>query len=65
MKEEGSVRRTSGRARFPATSRDLSLEIPIDLPAARIVDALRQAEADVPATGEDPPRLATTIAFWM
>jgi phenylalanyl-tRNA synthetase beta chain len=52
------VVRYAALPRFPATSRDLSLEIPIDLPAARIVDALRQAEAEVPATGDDPPRLA-------
>jgi phenylalanyl-tRNA synthetase beta chain len=44
--------------RFPATSRDLSLEIPVDLPAARVVDALREAERALPLADEDPPRLA-------
>jgi phenylalanyl-tRNA synthetase beta chain len=45
--------------RFPATSRDLSLEIPIDLPAATVVTALRDAARAIePATESDPPRLA-------
>ena len=43
--------------RFPATSRDLSLEIPIDLPAHDVVQSLIVAEGAVPAAGEDPPRL--------
>ena len=44
--------------RFPATSRDLSLEVPIDLPASRVVAALQAAEAEVPVDGERPVRLA-------
>jgi len=45
--------------RFPATSRDLSLEIPLGLPAADVVAALREAaaaRADL-AGAADPPRL--------
>jgi phenylalanyl-tRNA synthetase beta chain len=44
--------------RFPATSRDLSLEVPVELPAARVVAALLAAESDVAPTGDDPARLA-------
>jgi phenylalanyl-tRNA synthetase beta chain len=43
--------------RFPATSRDLSLEIPLGLPAAEVVLALRAGAAAQTLTGEDPPRL--------
>lgn len=43
--------------RFPATSRDLSLEIPLSLPAAEVVLALRAGAAAQALTGEDPPRL--------
>lgn len=43
--------------RFPATSRDLSLEIPVELPARDVVVSLVSAEAGVPTSGEDPPRL--------
>lgn len=43
--------------RFPATSRDLSLEIPLGLPAAEVVLALRAGSAAQALTGEDPPRL--------
>jgi len=43
--------------RFPATSRDLSLEIPLGLPAAEVVLALRAGAAAQALTGEDPPRL--------
>ncbi len=49
------------RPRFPATSRDLSLEIPTTLPAVHVVDALVAAAAgDQVATlakGDDPARL--------
>ena len=45
--------------RFPSTARDLSLEIPTDLPAADVVDALRRAEAEGVPDGDDPPRLAS------
>ena len=43
--------------RFPATSRDLSLEIPLGLPAAEVVAALRTAAAAQTVSGDDPPRL--------
>lgn len=43
--------------RFPATSRDLSLEIPVALPAAEVVAALRDAAHARLASGEDPVRL--------
>jgi len=43
--------------RFPATSRDLSLEIPLGLPAAEVVLALKAGAAAQALTGEDPPRL--------
>ncbi len=38
-----AVARCRDLPRFPATTRDLSLEIPISLPAARVVEALRRA----------------------
>ena len=47
--------------RFPSTSRDLSLEIPIDLPAAVVVAALRDAADRIETSrppAEDVPRLA-------
>lgn len=47
--------------RFPATTRDLSLEIPIALSAARVVSALSAAAAALEQDGqggEDPVRLA-------
>lgn len=47
--------------RFPATSRDLSLEIPVALPAAAVVAALRLAATAAPATGDDPPRPGDAI----
>ncbi len=43
--------------RFPATSRDLSLEIPLNLPAAEVVLALQAGAAAQALTGEDPARL--------
>jgi len=43
--------------RFPATSRDLSLEIPVALPAAEVVAALRDAARAGVSMGEDPARL--------
>mgnify|MGYP000010441845 CR=1 FL=1 len=48
-------------ARFPATSRDLSLEIPVTLPASVVVAALRSAVAAAAVSGEDPPRLDEAI----
>ncbi len=48
-------------ARFPVTSRDLSLEIPITLPAAAVVTALQAAAATTKPEGEDPPRLDPAI----
>lgn len=41
--------------RFPATSRDLSLEIPVTLPAAEVVAALRKQAADAATPGADDP----------
>jgi phenylalanyl-tRNA synthetase beta chain len=41
--------------RFPATSRDLSLEVPIALPAAAVLAALRSAAE--PGAGDDPVHL--------
>ncbi|HEY0138594.1 MAG TPA: phenylalanine--tRNA ligase subunit beta, partial [Nannocystis sp.] len=43
--------------RFPATSRDLSLEIPLAVPAAEVVAALRDAARAQTGSGEDPARL--------
>lgn len=43
--------------RFPATSRDLSLEIPVTLAAAAVVQALRSAASALPGAGDDPARL--------
>ncbi len=48
--------------RFPATSRDLSLEIPVDLPAATVVAALAGAVATVQVRGEDPVHLHEPVA---
>lgn len=50
--------------RFPATSRDLSLELPIGVSAARVVAALTAAAdhtraGDLVAAGDDPVRLST------
>jgi phenylalanyl-tRNA synthetase beta chain len=47
--------------RFPSTSRDLSLEIPVDLPAATVVAALREAAGRLERSADaadDPPGLA-------
>lgn len=52
-----AVARAREIPRFPATSRDLSLEIPITLPAAAVLTALRSAAATLPAPGDDPVRL--------
>lgn len=48
-------------ARFPVTSRDLSLEIPVTLPASAVVAALRSSSAAAAVTGDDPPRLDGSI----
>jgi phenylalanyl-tRNA synthetase beta chain len=45
--------------RFPATTRDLSLELPIAVSAARVVAALSAAAAEIRGQGDDPVRLAT------
>ncbi len=45
--------------RFPATSRDLSLEVPHTLPAAVIVTALQTAAQTASVTGDDPARMAS------
>jgi phenylalanyl-tRNA synthetase beta chain len=54
-----AVARCRDLPRFPATSRDLSLEIPISLPAALAVRALATAAAGAKGQGDDPVRLAT------
>ncbi len=43
--------------RFPATSRDLSLEIPLVLPAAAVVDALRAVARVADGERDDPAQL--------
>ncbi len=43
--------------RFPGTARDLSIDVSIALPVARIVAALDAAAARNVGEGEDPPRL--------
>ena len=48
-------------ARFPVTSRDLSLEIPVTLPASAVVTALRTAAGEAAVSGDDPPRLDDAI----
>ncbi|MEZ4381531.1 MAG: phenylalanine--tRNA ligase subunit beta [Nannocystaceae bacterium] len=45
------------RPRFPATSRDLSLDLPIAVPAAAVIDALGVAAAAQAPGGEDPAAL--------
>jgi phenylalanyl-tRNA synthetase beta chain len=44
--------------RFPASSRDVSLDVATEVPAARIVEVIAQAEAQARGAGEDPPRLS-------
>lgn len=46
--------------RFPATSRDLSLDVDLKVPAATILAALRAAQDELsePADDPDPPRLS-------
>ncbi|MGH1340695.1 MAG: phenylalanine--tRNA ligase subunit beta [Nannocystales bacterium] len=53
----GHVARHQTLPRFPSTSRDLSLEIPIRTAASRVVDALLGAEAKAEHS-EDGPRLS-------
>jgi len=56
------VAKFSPLPRFPATSRDVSLEVPQSLPSSVVIDALREAAAAIDQSGppdsEDPPRLA-------
>ncbi len=52
----GHVARHQALPRFPSTSRDLSLEIPIAMAAATVVDALSAAEAAA-EHADDGPRL--------
>lgn len=44
--------------RYPSTSRDLSLEAPVDLPASRVTAALAAAAGEARGPGDDPVRLA-------
>ena len=43
--------------RFPATSRDLSLDMPVVLSVADVITALVEGASTTPAEGEDPVRL--------
>jgi phenylalanyl-tRNA synthetase beta chain len=43
--------------RFPATSRDLSLDVAVAVPAATIVAQVEEIAASVAGDGDDPPRL--------
>ena len=45
--------------RFPATSRDLSIDADDKVPAWTVVEALRSAATRADNEGDDPPRLAT------
>jgi phenylalanyl-tRNA synthetase beta chain len=45
--------------RFPATSRDVSLDLATSVPAAAVVDAISDAHREIAAGGTDPARLAT------
>lgn len=56
--EPPSVKHYRAVPRFPATSRDVSLELPIKVAAAAVVEALVEAEASVPLAGDDPVRLS-------
>ena len=47
-----------GLPRFPATSRDLSLDTAQNLPAWTVVDALRHAASTLKPSAEDAPKLA-------
>lgn len=47
-----------GLPRFPATSRDLSIDADEKIPAWTVVDALRVAAEGARVDGDDPPRLA-------
>jgi phenylalanyl-tRNA synthetase beta chain len=55
------VAKLSPLPRFPATSRDVSLEVPRSLPSSVVIDALREAAAAIdqsaPPGSDDPPRL--------
>ncbi len=53
-----AVPRYSPLPRFPASARDLSLDVAVELPAGRIIEALQRAAAAVGASGDDPPRLS-------
>ncbi len=57
MLKGGHVARHQTLPRFPSTSRDLSLEIPIRTPAASVVEALMTAEGKAEHT-PDGPRLS-------
>lgn len=54
----GVVARCRELPRFPTTSRDLSLEAPVALPAIRVTQALAAAAVAAKGPGDDPVRLA-------
>lgn len=51
------VPRLRALPRFPATSRDLSLDVAVAVPAATLVAAVEEIAASVRVEGDDPPRL--------
>jgi phenylalanyl-tRNA synthetase beta chain len=58
--------RFSAVPRFPATSRDLSIDLAVDVPASAVVQALEAAGAAIRGAGarlhaDDPPRLDTGV----
>lgn len=50
--------RFSGLPRFPATSRDLSLDLAVEIPSAAVVAAIEASSAETTVDGDDPPRLS-------
>ena len=54
---DATVPRMRALPRFPASSRDLSLDVGIAVPAASIVSAIEAIAGGIPAEGDDPPRL--------
>ena len=52
-----AVPRFAGVPRFPRSSRDVSLDVSLDVPIERIIGALAAAAERVVPPGDDPPRL--------
>ncbi len=53
-----SAVRFAALPRFPATSRDLSLDLDATIPASEVLRSLADAAVAVASSGDDPPRLA-------